>query len=60
MLSSGFNVGDINHDGNLNAGETWQYTASHMVTQSDIDHGGVVTPGLTYSNTASISDSSMR
>ena len=40
VLSSGFNIGDVNHDGNLNAGETWQYTASHTVTQIDIDGNG--------------------
>jgi len=40
VLSSGFNVGDTNHDSNLNAGETWQYTASHTVTQADLDSNG--------------------
>ena len=28
VLSGGFNVGDTNHDGLLDPGETWQYTAS--------------------------------
>ena len=37
MLSGGFNVGDTNHDNQLSAGETWQYTASHTVTQNDIN-----------------------
>src|SRR5438477_4060470 len=37
VLSSGFNVGDTNHDNQLSAGETWQYTASYTVTQNDIN-----------------------
>jgi uncharacterized repeat protein (TIGR01451 family) len=37
VLSSGFNVGDTNHDNQLSAGETWQYTASHTVTQAEIN-----------------------
>jgi uncharacterized repeat protein (TIGR01451 family) len=54
VLSGGFNAGDLDHDGKIDVGETWQYTASHTVTQSDIDNGGVVNPALTYSNTASV------
>ncbi|TMJ01358.1 MAG: DUF11 domain-containing protein [Alphaproteobacteria bacterium] len=53
VLSGGFNAGDTDHDGKVDLGETWQYTASHTVTQADIDNGGVVNPLLTYSNTAS-------
>ena len=40
VLSAGFNVGDVDHDGVFDAGETWQYSASHTVTQSDLDNGG--------------------
>lgn len=40
VLSGGFNVGDLDHDGKLDVGETWQYTASHTVTQADIDTNG--------------------
>ncbi len=36
----GFNVGDTNTDGKLSVGETWQYTASHTVTQAEIDDNG--------------------
>ncbi len=36
----GFNDGDINHDNQLSTGETWQYTANHTVTQSDLDTNG--------------------
>ncbi|WP_291939928.1 hypothetical protein [Limnohabitans sp.] len=30
-------------DGELDVGETWQYTASHVVTQAEIDAGGNIT-----------------
>ena len=40
VLSGGFNVGDTNLDNQLSAGETWLYTASHTVTQDDIDSNG--------------------
>ncbi len=32
--------GDTDGDNQLDAGETWQYTASHTVTQGDIDGNG--------------------
>jgi uncharacterized repeat protein (TIGR01451 family) len=47
--------GDANNDGKLDLTETWHYTASHTVTQADIDNGGVVNAALAYSNTASVS-----
>src|SRR6185369_17930454 len=34
----GFNDGDLNQDGNINANETWLYKASYTVTQDDIDN----------------------
>ena len=40
VLSSGFNSGDTNHDNKLSAGETWHYTASHTVTQNDLNTNG--------------------
>ena len=40
VQSGGFNVGDANLDGQLSAGETWLYTASHTVTQNDLDSNG--------------------
>ena len=52
--SGGFNVGDADEDGKLDLTETWQYTASYTVTQADIDNGGVVDPGLTHDNTATV------
>src|SRR3954467_15335730 len=33
----GYNDGDTNLDNQLSAGETWQYTASHTVTQNDVN-----------------------
>jgi len=52
VTSGGFNTGDINQDGNLNLGETWHYTASHTVTQSDLDTNGG--GDGTIDNTASV------
>ena len=45
-------MGDINADGKLSVGETWQYTASHTVTQGDIDTNGG--GDGTIDNTASV------
>ena len=36
-FGGGFNIGDTDDDNQLDAGEIWQYTASHTVTQVDID-----------------------
>ena len=47
--SDTFNDGDLNQDGQLSVGETWQYTASHTVTQAEIDAGAAL------NNTASAS-----
>jgi len=54
VMSGGFNAGDADTDGKLDVGETWQYTASHTVTQAEIDNGGVIDPGLTRDNTATV------
>ena len=40
--ADGFNDGDANHDGKLSVGETWQFTASHAVTQAEMDAGGSI------------------
>src|SRR5204863_374117 len=37
---NGFNTGDTNADGKLSVGETWNYTASYVVTQADLDGKG--------------------
>jgi uncharacterized repeat protein (TIGR01451 family) len=57
VLVGGFNAGDTNQNGLLDVGETWQYTVSYTVTQDDIDNGGVVQPGLTHDNTATVTAS---
>ena len=44
--------GDTDNDGKLDLGETWTYTGSYTVQQSDIDNGGVVNPLLAINNTA--------
>ena len=44
--------GDTNNDGKLDLSETWTYTGSYTVLQSDIDNGGVVDPLLAKNNTA--------
>ena len=48
-------VRNTNQDGQLNVGETWQWTFAHTVTQDEIDNGGVVDPNLTIDNTATAS-----
>src|SRR5262249_22487145 len=48
VTSGGFNAGDANQDGKLSVGETWQYTASHTVTQAELQARG------TIHNTASL------
>lgn len=40
VLSSGFNVGDTNHNNAFDAGESWVYTGTHTVTQADLDNNG--------------------
>jgi uncharacterized repeat protein (TIGR01451 family) len=49
VMSGGFNTGDANQDGKLDLGETWHYTASHTVTQTELNAGG------TIGNTATVS-----
>ncbi|MGE0367312.1 MAG: hypothetical protein AB7Q00_16435, partial [Phycisphaerales bacterium] len=39
-LDNGFNVGDLDQDNELDPGEIWLYTASHVVTQAEIDSNG--------------------
>ena len=48
VMSGDFNAGDADMDGLFDVGETWQYTASHIVTQAEMDAGG------TIDNTASV------
>ena len=39
VLNGAFNVGDTDQDNLLDVSETWQYTASHQVTQAELDAG---------------------
>jgi hypothetical protein len=48
VTSGGFNTGDADHDGKIDVGETWQYSASHSVTQAEFNAAGNI------SNTASV------
>ena len=58
VTSGGFNTGDANHDGKLSVGETWHYTASHTVTQADLDAGGsiAITASISTDQGASAND----
>src|SRR6185295_6860529 len=40
VLAGAFNVGDTDQDNLLDVGETWTYTASHQVTQAELDSNG--------------------
>jgi uncharacterized repeat protein (TIGR01451 family) len=43
VLSGGFNVGDTNHDGLLENGETWQFTASGTAIAGQYSNVGTAT-----------------
>ncbi|MFC0588954.1 hypothetical protein ACFFF7_05960, partial [Novosphingobium aquiterrae] len=40
VIVGGFNQGDLDHDGILDVGETWYYTATQTATQGDLDTRG--------------------
>lgn len=40
VLSGGYNAGDTNHNNVFDAGESWQYTGNHTVTQADLNSNG--------------------
>ena len=46
VLTLGVPRGDTGNDGILGVGETWIYTVSYTVTQSDIDAGGSISNGV--------------
>ena len=56
VLSGGFNVGDTDADNLLDVGETWQYTASHQVTQAELDAGTAIVNTATVTGTGATSD----
>jgi uncharacterized repeat protein (TIGR01451 family) len=37
VMTGGFNAGDANQDGELDVGETWQFTSAYTLTQADLD-----------------------
>src|SRR6476646_4392903 len=56
VLSGGFNAGDTDQDGLLDVGETWQYTASHQVTQAELDAGTNIVNTATVTGTGATPD----
>ena len=57
VLNGAFNVGDIDQDGQLDVGETWQYTASHQVTQAELDAGTPIVNTATVTGDGATADS---
>jgi uncharacterized repeat protein (TIGR01451 family) len=51
-----FNDGDTDKDGKLDLDETWQYTASHTVTQDEIDAGGTIDNTATVTTDQDVTD----
>ena len=56
VLNDGFNIGDTDQDNLLDVGETWQYTASHQVTQAELDAGTNIVNTATVTGTGATSD----
>ena len=56
VLNGGFNVGDTDQDNLLDVGETWQYTASHTVTQAELDAGTAIVNTATVTGTGATPD----
>jgi hypothetical protein len=57
VLVGGFNVGDLDKDNKLDVNETWLYTASHVVTQAELDAGANIVNTATVTGKGAISDS---
>ena len=56
MLNGAFNVGDTDQDNLLDVSETWQYTASHTVTQAELDAGTALVNTATVTGTGATPD----
>ena len=56
LNSAAFNVGDTDQDNLLDVGETWQYTASHTVTQAELDAGTDIVNTATVTGTGATPD----
>ncbi len=57
VLIGAFNAGDTDQDNLLDVGETWQYTASHQVTQAELDAGTTIVNTATVTGTGATPDS---
>ena len=57
VLTGAFNVGDTDQDGLLDVGETWTYTASHQVTQAELDAGTPIVNTATVTGDGATPDS---
>ena len=60
VLSGAFNAGDTDQDNLLDVGETWQYTASHTVTQAELDAGTDIVNTATVTGTGATPDTRRR
>ena len=56
VLIGAFNVGDTDQDNLLDVTETWQYTASHQVTQAELDAGTAIVNTATVTGTGATPD----
>src|SRR4051794_5728382 len=56
VLVAGFNSGDTDSDGLLDVNETWQYTASHTVTQAELDSGANIVNVAVVTGTGATGD----
>ena len=56
VLVGGFNAGDTDQDNLLDVSETWQYTASHQVTQAELDAGTAIVNTATVTGTGATPD----
>ena len=60
VLIGGFNAGDTDQDNLLDVSETWQYTASHQVTQAELDAGTTIVNTATVTGTGATPDTRRR
>ena len=56
VLNGAFNIGDTDQDNLLDVSETWQYTASHQVTQAELDAGTPIVNTATVTGTGATPD----
>ncbi|MEK7424495.1 MAG: Calx-beta domain-containing protein, partial [Actinomycetota bacterium] len=56
VLVSGFNIGDTDTDNLLDVSESWNYTASHAVTQDELDAGTPIVNTATATGTNATAD----